>query len=144
MTAKPTDRVDAGQYTAFDGLPPLHARETALPRIHPYDDVVPGRYITPGSGQLAIEKATGAHHRITLDHLGCDAQTTADKEDAFKRLALAAEGQSSWPAATRSRSPSATSAAASRPGPTGPRPPRSSAHCSPSNWANSGPQPPRS
>ena len=93
MTAQPTDRVDAGPYTAFDGLPPLHARETALPRIHPYDDVVPGRYITPGGGRLTIEKTTGAHHRITLDHLGCDAQTTADKEDAFKRLALAAEGQ---------------------------------------------------
>ncbi|MFE4177125.1 DUF6420 family protein [Streptomyces sp. NPDC056909] len=87
-----TDNGAAGPYIAFDGLPPLHRRESALPRIHPYDDVAPGRYLTPGGGRLTVEKST-THHRITLDHLGCDAQTTAGKEDAFKRLALAAEGQ---------------------------------------------------
>ncbi|MGX1727995.1 DUF6420 family protein [Streptomyces diastaticus] len=82
----------AGPYTRFDGLPPLHRRELSLPRIHPYDTAAPGRYITPGGGRLTIETST-AHHHITLDHLGCDAQTTPPKEEAFKRLALASEGK---------------------------------------------------
>ena len=93
MSPEPTDSGAAGPYIQFDGLPPLRRREIALPRIHPYDEAAPGRYLTPGGGRLTIEESTGAHHRITLDHLGCDPQTTADKENAFKRLALAAEGQ---------------------------------------------------
>lgn len=87
-----TDHGAAGPYIGFDGLPPLHAREIGLPRMHPYDEAATGRYLTPAGGRLTIKKAT-AHHTITLDHLGCDAQTTDPKEDAFKRLALAAEGQ---------------------------------------------------
>ncbi|MEU9595034.1 DUF6420 family protein [Streptomyces sp. NPDC048193] len=82
----------AGPYIPYDGLPPLHKTETDLPRLHPYDAVSPGRYITPGGGRLTIETTT-AHHQITLDHLGCDAQTTEPKEAAFKQLALAAEGR---------------------------------------------------
>jgi hypothetical protein len=92
MSPEPTDNGLAGPYTSFDGLPPLHSRDLALPRIHPYDEAAPGRYLTPGGGRLTIESA-GSHHQITLDHLGCDAQKAIDKENAFKRLALAAEGQ---------------------------------------------------
>ncbi|EGX54624.1 MULTISPECIES: DUF6420 family protein [Streptomyces] len=83
----------AGPYTEYDGLPALHAVDTALPLIHPYASVAPGRYVTPGGGRITIgppEKP--AHIRITLDHLGCPAQLTEEKNVAFKRLALAAEG----------------------------------------------------
>ncbi|MGV9567314.1 DUF6420 family protein [Streptomyces sp. NPDC003480] len=76
----------------YDGLPPLHKTETDLPRLHPYDPVSPGRYITRGGGRLTIETTT-AHHQITLDHLSCDAQTTEPKKAAFKQLPLAAEGR---------------------------------------------------
>ncbi|MBL3806608.1 DUF6420 family protein [Streptomyces diastaticus] len=86
------DQQGMGPYVRFNGLPPLHRRELDLPRIHPYEDVAQGRYLTPGGGRLTIETST-AHHRITLDHLGCDAQTTLPKEEAFKRLALASEGR---------------------------------------------------
>ncbi|MFH9390339.1 DUF6420 family protein [Streptomyces albidoflavus] len=86
------NKYGAGPYTRFDGLPPLDHRELSLPRVHPYDTAAPGRYITPGGGRLTIETST-AHHHITLDHLGCDAQTTLPKEEAFKRLALASEGR---------------------------------------------------
>jgi hypothetical protein len=86
------DRGVLGPYVTFDGLPPLRRGELALRQLHPYGAVAVGRYVTPGGGRLTIEKV-GVHHRITLDHLGCDAQTTAAKEEAFKRLALAAEGQ---------------------------------------------------
>ncbi|MFI1116528.1 DUF6420 family protein [Streptomyces physcomitrii] len=72
--------------------PALHLRELDLPRIHPYGDMATGHYLTLGGGRLTVETGT-AHHQITLDHLGCDAQTTAPKEKAFKQLALAAEGQ---------------------------------------------------
>ncbi|MGW0335511.1 DUF6420 family protein [Streptomyces sp. NPDC003011] len=82
----------AGPYVEYDGLPVLRASETGVPLIHPYGPVACGRYITPGGGRLTIE-ATGTHHRITLDHLGCDAQLTQEKDEAFKRLALAAEGR---------------------------------------------------
>ncbi|MGW2748947.1 DUF6420 family protein [Streptomyces sp. NPDC001450] len=86
-----THRGAAGPYVEYDGLPVLHATETGLPLLHPYGPVSPGRYITPGGGRLTIEETT-AHYRITLDHLGCDAQTTEPKETAFKQVALAAEG----------------------------------------------------
>ncbi|MFZ3562884.1 DUF6420 family protein [Streptomyces sp. BH097] len=85
-------RSTAGSYIPYDGLPPLHVRETALPHLHPYAPISPGRYITPGGGRLTIATTT-AHHQITLDHLGCDAQTSEPKEAAFKQLALAAEGR---------------------------------------------------
>lgn len=84
------DRGVLGPYSEFDGLAPLHAREVDLPLAHPYGQVAPGRFVTPGGGRLTIEESSG-HHRITLDHLGCDAQTTPVKHGAFKRLALAAE-----------------------------------------------------
>ncbi|MEU2603031.1 DUF6420 family protein [Streptomyces hirsutus] len=88
------DRGAAGPYTAYDGLPPLHASVMKLPLIHPYAPVIPGRYVTPGGGRLTIRKPakTFAHLRITLDHLGCAAQLTEEKNAAFKRLALASEG----------------------------------------------------
>ncbi|MET9562513.1 DUF6420 family protein [Streptomyces tauricus] len=87
------DRGVAGPYTAYDGLPALHATETDLPLIHPYGPVAPGRYVTPGGGRLTIRPPeTPAHTRITLDHLGCPAQLTDEKNAAYKRLALAAEG----------------------------------------------------
>ncbi|MBZ3918158.1 DUF6420 family protein [Streptomyces acidiscabies] len=83
----------AGPYTAYDGLPVLHATEVKLPLIHPYAPVEAGRYVTPGGGRLTIRKAEkSAHLRITLDHLGCPAQCTEEKNAAFRRLALAAEG----------------------------------------------------
>lgn len=83
----------AGPYFEYDGLPVLHAVHKDLPLIHPYAPVAPGRYITPGGGRLTIRPAEmGAHIRITLDHLGCAAQLTDEKNAAFKRLALAAEG----------------------------------------------------
>ncbi|MFJ6530577.1 DUF6420 family protein [Streptomyces longwoodensis] len=63
-------------------------------------DSTPGRYVTPGGGQLTICPAEmRAHIRITLDHPGCPAQLTDEKDRALKRLALAAEGycvQSGW------------------------------------------------
>lgn len=84
----------AGPYTEYDGLPVLHATEVKLPLIHPYAPVTAGRYVTPGGGRLTIRKAekNAAHLRITLDHLGCPAQDTKEKNAAFRRLALAAEG----------------------------------------------------
>ncbi|MEU9922092.1 DUF6420 family protein [Streptomyces griseoluteus] len=83
----------AGPYFEYDGLPALHAVDKDLPLIHPYAPVAAGRYITPGGGRLTIRPAEmGAHIRITLDHLGCPAQLTDEKNAAFKRLALAAEG----------------------------------------------------
>jgi len=82
----------AGPYTEYDGLPVLHATELNLPLLHPYAAVTPGRYVTPGGGRLTIKKTT-AHIQITLDHLGCPAQLTDDKNAAFKRLGLAAEGR---------------------------------------------------
>ncbi|WP_431675981.1 DUF6420 family protein [Kitasatospora sp. KL5] len=85
-----TDRGALGPYTAYDHLPPLHTRERGLSLAHPYGDITPGRSVTPGGGRLTVEEDAG-HHRITLDHLGCDAQTTEAKHEAFKQLALAAE-----------------------------------------------------
>ncbi|GAA2155547.1 hypothetical protein GCM10009760_55590 [Kitasatospora kazusensis] len=84
------DRGVLGPYVGFDGLPPLHAREVGLPLAHPYGQVVQGRSVTPGGGRLTVEEGS-EHHRITLDHLGCDAQATPEKHEAFKQLALAAE-----------------------------------------------------
>ncbi|WP_327749736.1 DUF6420 family protein [Streptomyces europaeiscabiei] len=83
----------AGPYFEYDGLPALHAVDKDLPLIHPYAPVAPGRYVTPAGGRLTIRPAEmRAHLRITLDHLGCPAQLTDEKNAAFKRLALAAEG----------------------------------------------------
>jgi hypothetical protein len=83
----------AGPYFEYDGLPVLHVVDKDLPLIHPYAPVTPGRYVTPGGGRLTIRPAEmRAHIRITLDHLGCPAQLTDEKNAAFKRLALAAEG----------------------------------------------------
>ncbi|MFJ4745448.1 DUF6420 family protein [Streptomyces sp. NPDC088775] len=88
------DRGAAGPYIEYDGLPVLHGSEVKLPLIHPYAPVEAGRYVTPGGGRLTIRKAekNAAHLRITLDHLGCPAQCTEEKDAAFRRLALAAEG----------------------------------------------------
>lgn len=88
------DRGAAGPYVEYDGLPVLHGTEVKLPLIHPYDPVEAGRYITPGGGRLTIRKSerSTAHLRITLDHLGCPAQCTPEKDAAFRQLALAAEG----------------------------------------------------
>jgi hypothetical protein len=68
--------------------------EVKLPLIHPYAPVQAGRYVTPGGGRLTIRKAeeNATHLRITLDHLGCPAQCTPEKDAAFRRLALAVEG----------------------------------------------------
>ncbi|WP_128380434.1 DUF6420 family protein [Streptomyces cavernae] len=83
----------AGPYFEYDGLPALHPVDKDLPLIHPYAPVTPGRYVTPGGGRLTIRPPEKpAHIRITLDHLGCPAQLTDEKNAAFKRLALAAEG----------------------------------------------------
>ncbi|MFE4574604.1 DUF6420 family protein [Streptomyces chartreusis] len=83
----------AGPYFEYDGLPALHAVDQDLPLIHPYAPVAPGRYVTPGGGRLTIRPpGEPAHIRITLDHLGCPAQLTDEKNTAYKRLALAAEG----------------------------------------------------
>ncbi|MYQ39872.1 hypothetical protein B046DRAFT_06122 [Streptomyces sp. LamerLS-316] len=83
----------AGPCFEYDGLPALHAVDKDLPLLHPYAPVTPGRYVTPGGGRLTIRPAEmRAHIRITLDHLGCPAQLTDEKNAAFKRLALAAEG----------------------------------------------------
>lgn len=83
----------AGPYVEYDGLPALHAVDKDLPLIHPYGPMTPGRYVTPGGGRLTLRPAEiRAHVRITLDHLGCPAQLTEEKNAAFKRLALAAEG----------------------------------------------------
>ncbi|MGW1037849.1 DUF6420 family protein [Streptomyces antibioticus] len=89
------DRGAAGPYVAYDGLPALHGSEIKLPLIHPYTVTVEaGRYITPGGGRLTIRKAEtrAAHLRITLDHLNCPLQLTAEKNTEFKRLAFASEG----------------------------------------------------
>ncbi|MDN3262867.1 DUF6420 family protein [Streptomyces sp. CSDS2] len=88
------DRGAAGPYIEYDGLPVLHGSEVKLPLIHPYAPVEAGRYVTPGGGRLTIRKAAknAAHMRITLDHLGCPAQCTEEKNAAFRRLALAVEG----------------------------------------------------
>ncbi|MFD5110458.1 DUF6420 family protein [Streptomyces cinereoruber] len=88
------DRGAAGPYFEYDGLPVLHGTEVKLPLIHPYAPVEAGRYVTPGGGRLTIRKAekNAAHLRITLDHLGCPAQCTPEKDTAFRRLALAVEG----------------------------------------------------
>ncbi|MET7810530.1 DUF6420 family protein [Streptomyces sp. NPDC005395] len=83
----------AGPYFEYDGLPAQHVVDKDLPLIHPYGPVTPGRYLTPGGGRLTIRPAEmRAHVRITLDHLGCPAQFTDEKNAVFKRLALAAEG----------------------------------------------------
>ncbi|WP_344589044.1 DUF6420 family protein, partial [Kitasatospora paracochleata] len=84
------DRGVFGPYIEYDGLPPLRKSEVDPPLAHPYGEVGAGRFITPGGGRLTVEDGAG-HHRITLDHLGCDAQATPEKHEAFKRLALAAE-----------------------------------------------------
>ncbi|MFF8414668.1 DUF6420 family protein [Streptomyces omiyaensis] len=89
------DRGVAGPYIEYDGLPVLHGTEVKLPLIHPYAPVpASGRYVTPGGGRLTIRKAEekAAHLRITLDHLGCPAQCTEEKDAAYRRLALAVEG----------------------------------------------------
>ncbi|MEV6750675.1 DUF6420 family protein [Streptomyces sp. NPDC051080] len=89
------DRGAAGPYIEYDGLPALHGPEVKLPLIHPYAPVPGhGRYVTPGGGRLTIRKTAenAAHLRLTLDHLGCPAQCTEEKNAAFRRLALAAEG----------------------------------------------------
>ncbi|KWT63538.1 hypothetical protein ADL21_02365 [Streptomyces albus subsp. albus] len=80
-----------GPYTEYDGLPVLHVTEIRLPLLHPYADVAVGRYVTPGGGRLTVRQA-GAHHQITLDHLGCPAQLTEEKNAVFRQLGLAAEG----------------------------------------------------
>ena len=83
----------AGPYFEYDGLPALHAEAKDLPLIHPYAPVTPDRYVTPGGGRLTIRPAEmRAHIRIRLDHMGCPAQLTDEKNAAFKRLALATEG----------------------------------------------------
>ncbi|MEH0490509.1 MULTISPECIES: DUF6420 family protein [Streptomyces] len=62
-----------------------------LPLIHPYAPVTPRRYVTPGGGRHNIRPAEmRAHIRITLDHMGCPAQFTDEKNAAYKRLARAA------------------------------------------------------
>ncbi|MFE4658242.1 DUF6420 family protein [Streptomyces hydrogenans] len=81
----------AGPYFEYDSLPALHGTEPELPRLHPYEEITPGRYITPGGGRLTTEKTT-RHYRIRLDHLGCPAQDTEEKNSAYRNLALAAEG----------------------------------------------------
>ncbi|MFI1067886.1 DUF6420 family protein [Streptomyces spororaveus] len=82
----------AGPYTEYDGLPALHAGESDLPLLHPYGPVPDnGRCLTPGGGRLTVG-SSGRHCRITLDHLGCSAQDTEEKGEAFRRLALAGEG----------------------------------------------------
>lgn len=89
------DRGAAGPYIEYDGLPVLHGTEVKLPLIHPYAPVpASGRYVTPGGGRLTIRKAAknAAHLRLTLDHLGCPAQCTEEKDAVYRRLALAAEG----------------------------------------------------
>ncbi|MEU1352127.1 DUF6420 family protein [Streptomyces sp. NPDC005795] len=88
------DRGAAGPYIQYDGLPVLHGSEVKLPLIHPYAPVEAGRYIPPGGGRLTIRKSerNSAHLRVTLDHLGCPAQCTPDKDATFRRLALATEG----------------------------------------------------
>ncbi|MFB8241027.1 DUF6420 family protein [Kitasatospora purpeofusca] len=85
-----TDLGALGPYDQFDGLAPLHARERGLPRLHPYGPVGPGRAVTPGGGRLTLE-SDAVHHRVTLDHLGCEAQTTEEKNAAFRRIARGAE-----------------------------------------------------
>ncbi|GAA4983565.1 DUF6420 family protein [Kitasatospora paranensis] len=60
-----------------------------------------GRFVTPGGGRLTAVETTG-HHWITLDHPGCDAQTTLAKDQASKRLALAAEASCLLAGCTRS------------------------------------------
>ncbi|MFB7584563.1 DUF6420 family protein [Streptomyces hydrogenans] len=89
------DHGAAGPYIEYDGLPVLHGTEVKLPLIHPYAPVPSsGRYVTPGGGRLTIRKAAknSAHLRLTLDHLGCPAQCTEEKDTAYRRLALATEG----------------------------------------------------
>ncbi|WP_406073080.1 DUF6420 family protein [Streptomyces virginiae] len=82
----------AGPYTEYDGLPALHVTETDLPLLHPYGPVPEtGRCVTPGGGRLTVG-SSGRHCRITLDHLGCPAQATDEKDKAFRTLALAGEG----------------------------------------------------
>ncbi|MFF0171162.1 DUF6420 family protein [Streptomyces prasinus] len=85
------DRGAAGPYIEYDGLPVLHGREAGLALAHPYGPLDAERSLTPGGGRLTVQR-TAAHHRITLDHLGCPAQATTQKNAAFQRLALAAEG----------------------------------------------------
>ncbi|MFB7176869.1 DUF6420 family protein [Streptomyces sp. NPDC056257] len=82
----------AGPYAEYDNLPVLHGTETNLPLLHPYGTVsVDDRCITPGGGRLTVKKA-GHHFQIRLDHLGCPAQLTEEKNALYKRLGLAAEG----------------------------------------------------
>ncbi|WP_221500626.1 DUF6420 family protein [Streptomyces griseomycini] len=50
-----------------------------------------GGRCTHGGGRLTTQRAA-THHRITLEHLGCSAQATMERNAAFQRLALAAEG----------------------------------------------------
>ncbi|MGW0538555.1 DUF6420 family protein [Streptomyces sp. NPDC003032] len=93
---KPAKRVTAPSgpqhpCVAYDGLPALRRPETSLPLAHPYEPARPGRFVTPGGGRLTI-RLSGRHYAVTLDHLGCAAQTTEPKAAAFKQLALAAEG----------------------------------------------------
>ncbi|MFF3932824.1 DUF6420 family protein [Streptomyces hirsutus] len=85
------DRGAAGPYIEYDGLPVLHGRETDLPLAHPYGPLNTERSLTPGGGRLTVQQ-TATHHRITLGHLGCPAQASPQKNAAFQRLALAAEG----------------------------------------------------
>ncbi|WP_243744858.1 DUF6420 family protein [Streptomyces hainanensis] len=77
----------ARPYVHFHGLPALQVSEEQLPLIHPYGPIRRGRQITPGGGRLTVE-VSDTHHRITLDHLGCDAQMTPDKDNAFKQISL--------------------------------------------------------
>ncbi|MGW6308291.1 DUF6420 family protein [Streptomyces niveus] len=81
----------AGPYIEYDGLPVLHATETGLPLLHPYGPLPADRCLTPGGGRLTVRHG-GVHHRVTLDHHGCPAQVTEEKDAAFRRLALAMEG----------------------------------------------------
>ncbi|MEO3978042.1 DUF6420 family protein [Streptomyces sp. CAU 1734] len=89
MTSKPPGA--AGPHAGYDNLPVLHGTDTRLPLLHPYAVVTVGRYVTPGGGRLTVRESR-VHLQITLDHLGCPAQLTEEKNALFKRLGLAAEG----------------------------------------------------
>ncbi|MGW3311077.1 DUF6420 family protein [Streptomyces sp. NPDC001073] len=62
-------------------------------RLAKEDNPVVQVSLIPAVAKLAREhQDEHAHIRITLDHMGCPAQLTDEKNAAFKRLALATEG----------------------------------------------------
>ncbi|WP_234331151.1 DUF6420 family protein [Streptomyces sp. NRRL F-4474] len=81
-------RTDQLRKLAIQGSPPPTAGGCGGRPVHRRPRPPPH----PVGGRLTIEESADAHHRSTSNHLGCDAQTTADKGEALKRLALAAEG----------------------------------------------------